>query len=450
MYFKLTLNILKRKRIPKEYFKVAINAQIISEKGSGGVEQVLIGLVNALGKLDGPEKYIIITSWQDPDWIRPYIGPNQIVVPITKPKDKKIIITGRKLLGPARPFVNKLLQSITLINKNNNFSIPVSDGFYEQLGADVIHFPYQYFVQTSLPSIFNPHDLQHLHYPQFFSQSAIEWREKIYPAGCIHSTIVAVASQWVKQDIINHYHIDPNKIQVIPWAPPTQAFQPPSQEIISKIKSKYNLNKAFAFYPAMNWPHKNHLRLLDALAYLRDNENLIINMVCTGDKTSDFFAKIEERISQLDLNDQVKFLGVIPNSDLRAMYRLSQFVVVPTLFEAASSPVFEAWQEDIPVACSRVTSLPEQVGTAALLFDPNSTLDIAEALKQMSTDQKLRCELKRRGEIRLKNFSWEKTAKAYRAVYRLAAGRTLSDEDRKLLSLDWMRNPENALEEIRW
>ena len=426
--------------------RVAINVQITPDKSAGGVERVLIGLVNALGKLNGPEEFIIITPWHNPDWIKPYIGPNQVIISMPKQDEKVCFKIGRKILGPAKPLANRILHSMMRIKGNNNLFIPVSNGFYEQLGADVIHFPYQYFMQTSIPSIFNPHDLQHLHYPHFFSESQINYRETIYQTGCTRARIVVVASQWVKQDIIDHYCINPNKIQIIPWAPPTQAFDIPSSETISEIESKYGLNKPFAFYPAMSWPHKNHLRLLDAIAYLRDNENLIVNLVCTGDKTNDFFPKIEERIVQLNLDDQVKFLGIIPHSELRSIYGLSQFIIVPTLFEAASGPVFEAWYEGIPVACSAVTSLPEQVGNAALLFNPNSTENIAIVLKKMSTDQELRDNLKRKGTKRLQDFSWERTAKAYRAVYRLTAGRELSDEDKKLMDWDWMQNPDFNME----
>lgn len=421
--------------------KIAINAQISPDKGAGGVDQVLIGLVSALGKLEGPEEYVIITPWYDPDWISPYIGSNQVIISMAKIYKKLYLKIGKRISEPARPLRNKLLHFMAQIKENNSFHIPVSDGFYEKLGADVIHFPYQSFVQTSLPSIFNPHDLQHLHYPQYFTPSEIKWREFIYRAGCNRSGIVAVASQWVKQDIRNNYHIDPNKIQVIPWAAPTQAFDSPSTKMISELESKYELNKPFAFYPAMTWPHKNHLRLLEAIADLRDNANLRINLVCTGDKSSDFFPKIEERIAQLSLDEQVKFLGIIPHSELRAIYELSQFVIVPTLFEAASGPVFEAWYEGIPVACSTVTSLPEQVGDAALLFNPNSTEAIARSLERMATEQELRNDLKRKGTKRLQDFSWERTAKAYRAAYRLAAGRPLSEEDVKLLNWDWMQNP---------
>ena len=134
--------------------------------------------------------------------------------------------------------------------------------------------------------------------------------------------------------------------------------------------------------------------------------------------------------------------------ELRAIYKLSKFVIVPSLFEAASAPVFEAWYEGVPVACSTVTSLPEQAGDAALLFDPYSVDAIANTVRRMATDERLRRELTHKGRRRLMDFSWERTAKAYRAVYRLAAKRPLTEEDRWLLSSDWMQNPKRMNEEI--
>jgi glycosyltransferase involved in cell wall biosynthesis len=79
---------------------------------------------------------------------------------------------------------------------------------------------------------------------------------------------------------------------------------------------------------------------------------------------------------------------------------------------------------------------------AGLLFDPTDTAAIANAIARMATDELLREQLRLRAYRRLKDFDWQRTAKTYRAVYRRAAGRHLADEDRRLLSWDWMKNPE--------
>jgi glycosyltransferase involved in cell wall biosynthesis len=252
----------------------------------------------------------------------------------------------------------------------------------------------------------------------------------------------------VKEDVVRNYRVPRDKVQVIPEGPPTEFSAAPSEDHLRRIKSKYQLEKPFALYPAVTWPHKNHIGLLEALAYLRDTRGLIIRLVCTGSHDEQFWPRIETRISELKLESQVRFLGVVPESDLRAIYRLSQFLVESTLFEASSLPIFEAWLEGTPVTCSDVTALPEQVMDAALLFDPNDTTSIAEAVARIATDVELRGNLRHRGYRRLKDFDCKRTAKAYRAVYRRTARRCVTEEDQWLLSCDRMGSPEGKMEAV--
>jgi glycosyltransferase involved in cell wall biosynthesis len=402
---------------------------------------VFVGLISSLGRLrDGEEEYVIIGHWQGAEWLKPYFGSNQrlVIRPRVRTQRDKL----KQCLGPLQPFTRRIWRALfaSLLSKAEWPQVAISDGFYENLGCDVIHFPYPNFVLCSLPTIYNPHDLQHLHYPQFFKPSHIAWRETVYRSGCYLSNTVVAGSDWVKQDIVRHYGVDLDKVQVIPWAPPTQIFPAPSEDKIKAVREKYCLEPPFAFYPATTWKHKNHVRLLEAAARLRDHDDWLIRIVCTGALVPDQWTEINRHLDAHSLRNQVRFLGVVPPGDIRSIYRLAQFVVVPTLFEAASGPIFEAWEDGVPVACSTVTSLPEQVKDAALLFDPFSVDAIAMALHRMSSEETLRNELNLKGQRRLKDFDWERTAKAYRAVYRRAANFPLTDEDRWLLSWDWMRD----------
>lgn len=408
--------------------KVAINAQLIPGVGVGGIHTVLLGLVNALGKLEGPEEYILVAPWEAPDWLNPYLGENQRVV--LGPKMGAL----KRALGPAKPAGKLARRALTWIpgRSEGRPALDRSHGFFEELGCKVVHFPYQHFILSDLPAIFNPHDLLHAHYPHFFTQGELHWREVTYGAGCRAAHTVAVSSEWVKQDIIRHYQIQPEKIQVIRWAPPTQSYAEPTAEILEAVVRSYSLADTFAFYPAMTFEHKNHIRLLEAIALLRDHRALKLNLVCTGHQ-NDFFPKIQKKITDLQLDEQVRFLGMVPPEHLRALYRKAQFMVFPSLFEAAGGPLVEAWSEGTPVTCSAVTSIPEQAGDAALLFDPLSVEAIADSLEQLATSQPLRERLRTSGRARLECFKWESTAKAYRAVYRRAAGVRLNDEDRCIL-----------------
>jgi glycosyltransferase involved in cell wall biosynthesis len=432
--------------------RVAINA-CVNLGDAGGVVQAMVGLVSALGKLDdGPEQYsLIVGSEEQRDWLKAYCGPNQHIVSPPKQSSRNGRVTAAKILKtaawPLLPAARALKQMMT--TPRSWPEVPLSNGYYESLGCDVMHFPTQAYVLCSLPTIYNPHDLQHLHYPQFFSPSELAWRETIYPAGCRYSHTVAVGTQWIKDDVVRRYSVDPQKVQVIPWASPTQFYKEPESGLLTTVTQKYQLERPFALYPAVTWPHKNHLHLLNALAYLRDTRGLVVRLICTGSPFQPFHGTIEQRVRDLNLSSQVKFVGFVPDDELRALYRLAQFLVLPTLYEADSCPIHEAWSEGLPVASSNATALPDQVHDAGLLFDPKDIKSIADAIERMVTSQELRDDLRDRGYRRVGEFDWERTAKAYRAVYRRAAERRLSEEDQFLLEWDWMTEPERVMERSR-
>lgn len=427
-----------------EKLRVGINAQIRPGAGTGGVETVL-RVLTSLGRLDGGgEEYVFVGPWDEPDWLRPLLNFRQSVVRGPEPSPPSELRPGpleswKGALGPLRPAAREVKRRL-VGQAEARTPVPVSDGFYENLKCDVIHFPFQDFVRCAAPMVYNPHDLQHLHFPEFFAPEEILRRETIYPAGCRAAHTVVVASQFVKDDVMRSYQVPADKVQVIPWSPPPLETDSGQTGAAARaLRAKYELGgEPFALYPAVTWEHKNHLRLLEALALLRERAGMKVRLVCTGHR-NEFGRRIERRVEELDLREQVRFLGVVSREELSGLYRAAQFVIIPTLFEAASAPLFEAWQHDAPVACSSVTSLPEQARDAALLFDPFSPGAIADAAARMATDAGLRETLRRRGGLRLQDFSLERTAKAYRAVYRRAAGRALGEEDRWLLGRDWTR-----------
>jgi len=416
---------------------VAIDAGHVTPGLSGGLAHVLVGLITALGRLsDGPERYVIVVrSAQQSEWLSDFVGPNQRVVlklPLRRHADQ----IHRAVGHAARSILRRVHRA-----SPESAHIPRSDGFYESLGCAVVHFPHQDFVASRLPAVYNPHDLQHRHYPEFFAPGEVARRDAVYRSGARLARVVVVASQWVKDDVVQQYQVDTDKVQVIPWGAPTMAYPPASPADLARVAGAYGLKPPFVLYPARTWPHKNHLRLLDALARLRDVRGVTVNAVFTGTIYEPFWPRIERRLEELRLDRQVKRLGFVPARDMRSIYRLADFLVMPTLFESDSFPIYEAWLDGLPVACSSATALPDQVADAALVFDPDDVESIAAAIHRLTLDGGLREDLRRRGYRRLADFDWALTAKAYRAVYRRAGGLSLAEEDRRLLSWDWMRQP---------
>lgn len=389
----------------------AINAQLVPGGTSGGIEQFVAGLVRALGRLDdGVDEYLIVTSREAPDWLADELGPNERLVPFD-PAAADHPHALRRVAGRLR----RSLSGGTGLPPN--FAEP----FFDTLDADVVHFPYQAYRRCLAPTIFNPHDLQHLHYPEFFSSAQLATRRATYPAACDDARFVATESNWTRLDVVSQFGVDPRKVVTVYRGAPTEQYGPVSDADVEEARRQLELPSSFALYPAQTWPHKNHLALLDAVATLRDRDSLIVPVICTG-RQSDYWPVIDERRRLLGLTEQVRFLGFVPPEQLRALYRLAEFVVLPSLFEGGGFPVVEAFVEGAPLACSTATSLSEYADDAALLFEPTAA-GIAEAMHRMATSDELRCDLRRKGLVQGARFSWERTARAYRALYRTAAGR---------------------------
>lgn len=414
--------------------RVAINAQLRGDGHAGGIEPAVRGLVEILGRLDDDDtEYLVVTHPSAPHWLDAQLGQNQRVVVRSYPLRDGAppwIEAAKRSLGPARAMLGRARVAVRrALAVRPSYGPAVSNGFFESLGVDVVHFPYQAMVLTALPSVYHPWDLQHLHYPEFFTPDTFARREATYPAYCNHATAVVTASRFTRDDVITRYGISAHKVYTIPLAAGVDAGGMPTPAEVARVGDVYGLGAGFAFYPAQTWPHKNHGRLLEALALLRDRQGVVVRLVCSG-TLNEFWPTIERRLAELRLGDQVRFLGFVPRSDLTALYHLAGFVVIPSLFEGWGFPLIEAFHEGVAVACSSAAALGEYAGDGALLFNPTVTDSIADAVARMATDAALRETLARRGVERAKAFSWERAARAHRALYRRVAGHELSEEER--------------------
>jgi len=406
--------------------RVVIEARLPNPQDSGGVSQAIISLATALSGLKDcqPNEEFIFTILESAgDWLGPHVsGPCRIhTVPLSR-KEK----VARSPLAPIARAAWRLFRRTRPVSQG----IATSDGLAERLGADLVHFPTQIGYLTALPTIYQPHDLQHLHLPQFFTATERNWRSLVYPVYCTQAALVLVESSWTKDDVARSYAIDPDKIAVCPYPPATAGYRAPSDAESTATRRKLR-HTEFVFYPANTWPHKNHLRLLEALALLKDS-GLRVPLVCTGSATP-FRAQIDAAIHRLGLDDQVQFMGYVSEAEIKALYHLCTAVVVPTKFESVSFPIWEAFDAGKAVACSTATSLPMQVGEAGIQFDPDDAQGMAIAIRSLWEDAQLREKLGRMGNMRLSQFSLNDMARHVRALYRSLAG-TVTAQDRKILS----------------
>lgn len=407
--------------------KVVIEARLPDPQGSGGVSQAIISLATALSGLKDcrpGEEFVFVTRESAGDWLDAHVAGNCRLHKIPMSAKERI---ARSPLGPLARALWRLFRTARPAAPQG---VVQSDGLAESLGARLVHFPTQDGYLTALPSIYQPHDLQHLHLPDFFKPDELAWRNLVYPVYCRAAALVLVESSWTKDDVVQQYGIAPENVAVCPYPPATAGYRQPSAEEIAALRRKLR-HTQFIFYPANTWPHKNHLRLIEALGVLKA-QGITVPLVCTGAKTA-LFSEIEAMVARLGLADQVQFLGYVSKAEIKSLYHLCTAVVVPTKFESVSFPIWEAFEAGKPVACSTVTSLPAQVGEAGLTFDADDPTDMARAIRTLWDDADLRDRLGKAGTQRLRQFSLNDMALHIRAMYRQLAG-TLDDDDRKILA----------------
>jgi len=219
----------------------------------GGVEQALIGIAAGLSTLaDGDDRYLFLANPEQDDWIRPHLrGSCELLHPHRSRLDRRARTAGRAIL--------ERLPAI-----GPRYAVRPSDGTVERAGVDVVHLPIQDAFTTTIPSIYQPHDLLHLHLPELFSNWEWRRREVVYRTHCARAETVVAMTSWGKRDLVERYELPPEKVSVVPWGSVLWEYPTPTESDLKRIRREIAPPGEFLLYPAQTWPHKNHERLLDA------------------------------------------------------------------------------------------------------------------------------------------------------------------------------------------
>ncbi|MGA7723023.1 MAG: glycosyltransferase family 1 protein [Ignavibacteriaceae bacterium] len=355
-------------------------------KNAGGVLQYTQSLIDALIQ-DKSRDYVIFTDEMTDD-----INTYSLEV--------------RKIHIPNPGFLIKLLSAVNLfllIRKPffGRVKKTVTEDIDLFICPRVIMYT-QFFAEK--PFVLTLHDLQELYYPDFFSLQERIIRFAVTRFLSRKAESIICESNYVKRDIIKFLKIDNNKIKVIPAPPPISFSNFKVYEEKEKIfKGKYSLPDEYLYYPASFWPHKNHIKLIKAFKIV-SNLHPELSLVLSGAKHKNF-PNVMNTIKDLKLQNRVLYTGYVDYDDLPYLYKLSKMLVMPSLFESISIPVYEAFALGIPVCCSNVVALPEQVGDSGLLFDPNNENDIADKIIKLLDDESLRTKIVNSGFNKIKAYS---------------------------------------------
>lgn len=258
---------------------------------------------------------------------------------------------------------------------------------FREQNCDLWIFPSQDIWSYSLPvrSLSTVHDLMHRYERKFQEAGSTKeyfFRELHYKRTCKYSKGILVDSELGRQQLIDSYQVNESKVHVLPFIAPKYIYYENLND-----GPNYKLPNKYLFYPAQFWEHKNHKGLVHAASIVIDKIP-DLKIVLVGSPNNGY-KKLTKLIDEKQLQDVFLFLDHVPDEHMRSLYKNARALIMPTFFGPTNIPPLEAFATGCPVATSKIYAMPEQVGDAGLLFDPNSYEQIAETIYKLWTDDKL-------------------------------------------------------------
>ena len=366
--------------------RIGIDARLVYYH-QAGIGQYILRLTQALAQIDKDDQFVIFKSRKDPTVIL-----------------RQSNFKNEKLWTPSHHRFERFALSAELM----------------PFPLDVLHSPD--FIPPShprSPSVITMHDLAFLLYPRFLTRDSARYYGQVDLAARQADHIIAV-SESTKRDAVRLLGVPAKKISVIHEAA-HPLFTPLSNPTeLARVRNHYHLPENFILFVSTVEPRKNLPTLLRAFKLLRDNYKSDAVLAVAGNRGW-LFEEVDRVIDELKLHDTVRFLGGVPNEELVYLYNAAKVFVFPSFYEGFGLPPLEAMACGTPVIVSQVSSLPEVVGDAGILIDPQDVEALTVAMWRVLGDENLRREMRAKGLKRAQIFSWQRAARETLAVYRMVA-----------------------------
>jgi glycosyltransferase involved in cell wall biosynthesis len=293
-------------------------------------------------------------------------------------------------------------------------------------GCDVVHVPYMFWrpLWITCPYVVTVHDLliffQRTGNGSGFYRNAHLWLTR---RALGHAGRIMAVSNFTRNELVRRHGIPADRISVIYNAIDDRLSRGHATDADRQlIAERYQVNYPFLLYAGSIKPHKNVGRIIEAFSALKgelekQDQYPDLKLIIIGDELSKQ-PDLRRTVVRSGMQNDVRFLGFVPVDVLRIFYDSAKIFVFPSLYEGFGLPPLEAMAHGTPVVTSKVTSLPEVVGNAAVLVNPENVFDIMHAMHRVLLDQSLRERMKERGYLQAQRFSWEHSAQQILEVYR--------------------------------
>lgn len=377
---------------------------VLGSSPGGGVYQYAQAVLDAFVGLP-PDEFELVVAYSNPVWLK-HIPPGRArVIHLDESFRSKLF---NRVWHAANLPMGLWRKVATLLDPNVRAIVKQKCDLWLNPSNDNWAF------RAPVPALGTIHDLMHIHEPHFpevGSPEELREREFHFVETCRWSKGVVVDSEVGKQQLVDAYDISPDRVFVLPYIAPRYIYD---SEKSQRIDLPYDLPQKYFFYPATFWMHKNHAGLFKAVAKVRDRIP-DIRLVLAGAKQNGY-ADAVKQVESLGITQNVIFLGYVPEEHMFELYHRARALVMPSFFGPTNIPQLEAFVAGCPVATSRVYGVPEQVGDAALLFDPKSVDEIAAVMERLWTDDALCADLVSKGHRRSSEWGPEQFAARLRAI----------------------------------
>lgn len=277
------------------------------------------------------------------------------------------------------------------------------------LKPDVFFSPDGYMSRNfGTPSVMVLHDLAYIHYPEQLPKPVLRYLTRYTRKFLARSDRIIAISHFVKSDILSHFPLEEARITVAPNGC-REGFVPLEAAEQQQVRNQYAGGEPYFFYLGALHPRKNIPRLIEAYCRFREETGANVKLLVGGRmawKTGAIF----DAWTQAAFRDDVRFLGYLPEEELKKVTASALALTYLSLFEGFGLPILEAMHCDVPVITSSAASMPEVAGDAALLADPTQVDQIAGAMTEIWRKPELRESLIARGRAQRETFSWDLAA----------------------------------------
>lgn len=367
--------------------RIAIDASTISTQG--GPRTYVLGLIDALLRIDTTNDYVVF--YNDPIHMGRF------------PLAREVVLPGKNPL--ARLWREHVLLPFACLRER----------------VDLLHCPKSavpYF--SKCPVVVTIHDLIPLKHPEWEAFPArIYWHLHI-PIAVRRSDFIITISDHARKEICDEYSLPAEKISVVMNGFDSTMLEPRIKSLGDEILNKYGISRGYMLYVGTIQPRKNLITLIEAYSRLKREVDNVCKLVIAGRKGW-LYNELFERISTLGLKGDVVFTGFVSDEELPYIYDGASLFLYLSLSEGFGIPPLEAMACGVPVIASNRAAIPEVVGDAGIVVDPEDIGEVVCAMRRVLEDQKLAKEMSKNGRVRAGLFSWERAAGETLEIFRMVS-----------------------------